>query len=394
MAVQLAAVWINPYTIEKSRTGGVLARLFSLTNCELAAARMFSPSRELIEKHCRLIEIKGSPEARRVREHIRDYVREHWVSHSDRAPRPRVMVLLFRGENAIAEIRDHVVGPISRDSILGELVRDTYGDFITDQQGRIRYFEPAVLIIPEAAEAKKTLQLWARHSDTDGGVLQNCCRFDPALKPETTLVMLKPGNFEGPSSVAGNAMDIISRTGLKIVGAKLVQMSVAQAEQFYAPVAEALPERMKERIRGSLETLLREEMDFKITPEEIARLADILKVAKARDEFIRIIKTMSGIDPANVLSARERKSPGKTRCLALLYRGPRAISAIRGVLGATDPTKARWATIRKMYAHSINENVAHASDSPESFLRESAILEMDKNDFKTVVQNFYREGGK
>ena len=42
---QLAYVMINPYTIYKSRTGGVIARLFTRTALDLVAARMFAPSR-------------------------------------------------------------------------------------------------------------------------------------------------------------------------------------------------------------------------------------------------------------------------------------------------------------------------------------------------------------
>ncbi|HOO77376.1 MAG TPA: nucleoside-diphosphate kinase [bacterium] len=391
MSAQLAAVWINPYTIEKSRTGGVIARLLSLTTCELVAARMFAPSRELVEKQCRLIGIKGSPEARMVREHIRGYMREHWLTRDESGLKPRVLVLLFRGENAIAELREHVVGPISRDSILGETVRDTYGDYIKDQQGRVRYFEPAVFIIPEISEAEAYLRLWARYSDRDGGILSRCCCFPPSVTTETTLVMLKPGNFKGPSSVAGNVIDIISRTGLKIVGAKIIQMSVAQAEKFYQPVAEELPERMENRVLSPLKHALAETFDFEIPETDLMKMVNILKKLMGRAEFDRIIETMSGVDPRRARGAAARRAPGPEKCLALLYRGPNAISSIREVLGATDPTKARWATIRKMYAHSINENVAHASDSRENFEREIAILEIQRNDFKRIISEFYRK---
>ena len=51
MAKELAFVLINPYTIAKSRTGGVIARYLARTDLDLVAARMFGPSKELVEKN-------------------------------------------------------------------------------------------------------------------------------------------------------------------------------------------------------------------------------------------------------------------------------------------------------------------------------------------------------
>ena len=55
MAKELAFALINPYTIAKSRTGGVIGRFISRTGLELVAARMFGPSRELAERYAQLI---------------------------------------------------------------------------------------------------------------------------------------------------------------------------------------------------------------------------------------------------------------------------------------------------------------------------------------------------
>jgi len=392
MAIELAAVWVNPYTIEKSRTGGVIARLLSLCpgESELIAARMFAPSRELVEKYCRLISLKGAPESRKVRSHIRAYIMEHWLAKGGSRDKPRILVLLFRGENAISVMRRQIVGPIARDSISGETVRDTYGDYIEDSQGRIRYFEPAVFVIPDRCDAEKTLKLWARYSDEDGGVLGKVCHFTGGAKPEETLVLMKPENFKGPSSMAGNIIDVISRTGLRIIGAKIIHMSIAQAEEFYRPVAESLPSRMKPRLIEQLGERLGALLDFDIPSPVIEELADRLKSLKARDEFNKIIISMSGLDPRKATSNQERKKPGPEKCLALIYQGPKAISKIRNVLGATDPRKAQWATIRRIYGHTIDTNVAHASDSKKSAAREMEIIKMNKNDFKKIIYDFYK----
>ena len=99
---------------------------------------------------------------------------------------------------------------------------------------------------------------------------------------------------------------------------------------------------------------------------------------------------MTGVDPDMVKGRRARRTPGPEKCLALIYQGDRAISQIRSVLGATDPNKADWAKIRRIYAHSINKNVAHASDSRSSVAREIRIINMEENDFKKIINGFYR----
>ena len=51
MAKELAYVLINPYTIRKSRTGGVIARYLSRTDLRLVGARMFGPSQQLAAEY-------------------------------------------------------------------------------------------------------------------------------------------------------------------------------------------------------------------------------------------------------------------------------------------------------------------------------------------------------
>ena len=52
--------------------------------------------------------------------------------------------------------------------------------------------------------------------------------------------------------------------------------------------------------------------------------------------------------------------------LALVLEGENAIGRLRDLMGATDPKKAAEGTIRRLYAKSIEKNVIHGSDSPET----------------------------
>ncbi|GAI55730.1 unnamed protein product, partial [marine sediment metagenome] len=124
---------------------------------------------------------------------------------------PRVMLLLFEGDNVIEELK-RVVGHITKISI-GETIRGTYGDYI-ERNGRIAYFEPAVLIGSDEEGIKQELKIWTKYSKTDSGVLEKIVNYPPEVKLEKTLVLIKPDSFQELSSKVGNIIDRFSQTGL------------------------------------------------------------------------------------------------------------------------------------------------------------------------------------
>jgi Nucleoside diphosphate kinase len=48
--MELSYLLITPSSLRKSRTGGILSRILSRSGLELVGARMFAPSRELVEE--------------------------------------------------------------------------------------------------------------------------------------------------------------------------------------------------------------------------------------------------------------------------------------------------------------------------------------------------------
>ena len=55
-----------------------------------------------------------------------------------------------------------------------------------------------------------------------------------------------------------------------------------------------------------------------------------------------------------------------------VLEGENAIAQNREIMGATDPKKAAPGTIRADLAQSIEQNVVHGSDAPETAAREIA----------------------
>ncbi len=121
---------------------------------------------------------------------------------------------------------------------------------------------------------------------------------------ERTFSILKPDATARNLTGAINAM--IEKAGLRIVAQKRVQITRAQAEQFYG-------------------------------------------VHKARPFFGELVEFM--VSAPVVVQVLE---------------GDGAIAKYRDVMGATDPAKAADNTIRKVHAKSIGENSVHGSDSTEN----------------------------
>jgi len=60
----------------------------------------------------------------------------------------------------------------------------------------------------------------------------------------------------------------------------------------------------------------------------------------------------------------------RSPAVAMIVEGPKAISVMRGMMGATNPFEAASGTIRGDYGLDLTANLVHGSDSPESAARE------------------------
>ena len=391
MAEELAYVLVNPYTLFKSRTGGLLARLMSRTALDLVAARVFAPGKELVEEYAKTVVTKNDPQPQEVQELIRRYVLENYMPEPKTGRRKRTLVLLFRGDDAVRRVRN-VVGNVTTGPVRGVAIRDTYGDYVLGTKGEVKYFEPAVLAAPTQEEAAFKLKLWARYSDTDGGLVDDTIQYPANAKPQRTLVLIKPDNFNFPSGRPGNVLDVFSSTGLYIVGMKVHQMSVAQAENFYGPVREQLLAKMQGLALAKVLPTVEQALEMKLPTDAVEKLGDLLGPYFGEALFQQIVKFMTGIAPAQCDPGRKNE-PGQAKCIAVVYEGVDAVRKIREVLGPTDPKKAGPGTIRREFGQSVIVNAAHASDSPENAIREIGIINFKENNFKQTVEEFYGKLG-
>ncbi len=389
MSQELAYVIVTPYSLHKSRTGGIIARLITRTGLELVGCRMFAPSTELVQKYSEVIVSADDPQDREIQELIRSYILKNLSPDSKTGKRRRAMMLLFQGEDAVRKVRS-VVGNITAERSSGETIRGTFGDLILDDHGSVRYFEPAVLAPPNVEEAQLKAKLWADFSDTDGGVVENTLSYAPGETPQRTLVLIKPDNFRFPTGRPGNVIDFFSRTGLYIIAIKLHRMSVAEAVEFYGPVREILRTRLTDIVAARANAALEKDFGFKVPPAVQQKIGEILGPTFGDHQFENIVRFMSGRAPSEC-PADKLNEPGSERCIALIYEGPNAVQKIRDVLGPTDPSKAPPGSIRREFGQTVMVNAAHASDSEENARREFGIIKVGDNNFKKVVESFYGE---
>ncbi|HEY7396368.1 MAG TPA: nucleoside-diphosphate kinase [Gemmatimonadaceae bacterium] len=124
-----------------------------------------------------------------------------------------------------------------------------------------------------------------------------------------TLTIVKPDAFT--TGKAGKILAHLEQQGFKVLAARVLHMSQAQAGEFYA-------------------------------------------VHKERPFYGSLVSFMTS-------------GP----CMPMVLERADAVSALRTAIGATDPAQADAGTVRKLYAESKERNAIHASDSDENAQREA-----------------------
>jgi len=372
MTTELTYVVITPYSLIKSRTGNIIARLMSFSGCNLVGIRMMRPSDEFVDEYIR--RVKNLNIEPKVAKALVDYIDQNLRNENILGQPNRCLVLLFEGEKAVERIYE-VVGKLTTEAeseVMRGTIRGTYCDYITTPDGKVRYFEPAVLVPTNPDYAKNNLELFARLGFND------TCIYEVCAEGDTTLVILKPDNFFKHSVRPGNMIDMFAKTGLRIVGARMIRMSAAQGEEFYGALLDVFRKKFKYHIAEKMKQGIHGLFDFEISTEEYNAMAEIIVEKNASYEFSLIVQYMTGVD-LNRVSVCDRDKPGSHRSLALLYRGPDAISKIRERLGVTDPSMAAAGTIRSDFGENILQNAAHASDSIPNAIRERKIIDLYDN---------------
>ncbi|MEN6318887.1 MAG: nucleoside-diphosphate kinase [Syntrophaceae bacterium] len=379
MQTELTYVVITPYSLIKSRTGNIIARLMSFSGCDLVGVRMMRPSDEFVDEYIR--RLKSLNIERKLEKALIDYIDQNLRCENILGQPNRCLFLLFEGENAVEKIYN-VVGELTTEAeseAIRGTIRGTYCDFIATPDGKVRYFEPAVLVPTNLNYAKYVLELFAQLGFNDSGIYEECA------EGETTMVILKPDNFFKHSVRPGNMIDMFAKTGLRIVGARMVRMSAAQGEQFYGFLRDMFRRTLKDRVAQKIRQGTEGLFGFEITAEEYNAMASLIVEKNAAYEFSQIVKYMTGVD-LTMLSPEERTKPGKHPALALLYRGYSAVGKIRERLGESDPAKAAAGTIRSDFGQNILQNAAHASDSVQRAVYERKIIGLYDNAGDECIQ--------
>src|SRR2546428_1304390 len=181
---ELSYAIVTPYSMRKSRTGGIIARLISRTGLDLVGARMFAPGAELVKSYAATIVTETDARHRATQGLIRDYVLKNFTGEVN-GQKPRVLFLILRGTDAV-EKAHQAVGHIVHERTSGETIRDTFGDYITDDSGKVTYFEPGVLASFDPKAVERDLKLWAEFSERDGGILDQVIPFPKGGQIEKT----------------------------------------------------------------------------------------------------------------------------------------------------------------------------------------------------------------
>jgi len=321
---QLAYALVTPYSLHKSRTGGILARLL-WANVRLVAARMYAPRPDgrFIRDYCDAI---YDPQARaiplRFQKLLIEYIVENFGEPNLRGISNRMLLLVFRGPDAIRDITE-AVGHISQD-VRGDSVRGTFGDFVleersgitADQRYRERmrllgrytelqkielparrdsFFEPAVLTGVNAEMTERHLNIFRKYAYSDGGFVLHALGELQKQHIETSMVLLKPESFRHRNPLPGNLIDFFARTGMFITAAKLLRMSVEEAGEFYSLKLPQFTEQLKGMVEGEARRIVQKARELAreavrqlgADPERAYEVRRALAMARKAEELYR-----------------------------------------------------------------------------------------------------------
>ena len=384
MNSELSYVIVTPYTIVKSRTGGIISRLLSRMDLELAGAQMFIPDESFVRDYAKLVNSQNKKGNIHL---LVNYINENFIS-GGRAH--RILLLLFRGNDACRKLSETCgalyAENLGIESLTGETIRDTYADLIIDSNdpNKVSYFEPAVITPRNQKDANEDLKLIGKFLEGRENIVSNIEYPEPS-KIEKTLVILKPDNWNYASSKPGTIIDMFSRTGLRIVGIKVHQFTHEDALDFYGPVETTLKEKLAPNAAEKAGEILEKEFNVVLSDTTKKLLAESFGKDFAESRFADIIEFMSGIRPGNTDNSKHVKT------MVLVYEGENAIQKIREVLGPTDPLKAPEGTVRREFGSNVMVNTAHASDSAESFIREQNIVKIHENNLKKIIEEHFNQ---
>jgi len=399
---QLSFALITPRSLAKSLTGGIIARILATPDVQLVGARMLHPSKQLTD------ELKEEMQRAASEDGIIDPYEQalidhfHWIFGEEKLRRAgidnNVMLLMFAGGPKTRALLEEVVGNnVPHPDDFGRTIRGTYGDYFLDENGKVLIFQPAAIVPQSDQSNRKCLEILSKYLDSDHNLIQPEFRLTQSpqndkkpIAKETGLVMIKPDNFERPSSLPGHIIDMFGTTGLQLIGARVFSMSVERGIEFYGFLEEVFKKKLRPNLEENLRKNLSNTFEFKLEDQDITKMSDMLISKTAHHEVCKIIQYMTGLHPDQV-PKEQRNKPGPAKCFALLFHGQNAIEVIRSKLGVTDPKKARAGTIRSDYGHDLMRNGAHASDSPAAALRERKIVGLlgdEPSEEKNVIQEW------
>jgi len=392
MEEKLSYVLVTPYTVAKSRTGGVIARLLSRLDLELIGAQMVAFDEAFTKKYSAHLRNQVDPNNPRAAKMLADYVENNLGPSQGR--RHRSLLLIFRGVDPCHKLSD-ICGALYAEnrgveSLTGETIRDTYADLVLDPENpdKVRYFEPAVLTPRTQEIADANLQIFGEYLKDQPNLIENVVHRDPS-RIERTLVIIKPDNWKYASSKPGTIIDMFSRTGLRIIGCKIHQMTIAEALEFYGPVKDALKSKLAPVFGRKAKELLESEFKLILSEDAEKALAATFGAEYASEQFSQIVEFMSGRRPEQC-PVEEMNNPGKVKCMILVYEGENSVAKIRDVLGPTDPLKAPGGTVRREFGSNIMVNTAHASDSAENAKREMGVVKIAENGCRHIILNYLK----
>jgi nucleoside-diphosphate kinase len=237
MAIERTLLNIYLPALERSITGDILSMIRFMpagdSQLNIIAADIYTLTYEFAQDFCNTLSLPKSKEEEDIQAKFRHMLISEESYDKRKYNKKRIFNIVIEGEDAIKRISD-LMGDIRHRN--GTTILGRYGFFYRTDTTSIIEFPASAPSNKEEAEAQLDI-MWNKYKSC-GGPLKDSIVYpeDKKDQVERSLVLVKPNVFDAPNDPRlGNVVDAFAKTGMYIIGAKIVTFTTNQAKEFYAP---------------------------------------------------------------------------------------------------------------------------------------------------------------
>jgi nucleoside-diphosphate kinase len=199
----------------------------------IIAANVYSLTKDFAEDFCQTLTLAETKEEKDIQDKFKQMLISEENYDREKYNKKRVFNVVIEGEDAINRI-SNLMGNIRLRN--GTTILGKYGFFYKREKDLLIEFPASAPLNKQEADLQLKI-MWGKYKSCSGP-LQETIVYpeDKKNQVEQSLVLIKPNVFDMPNDPRlGNVVNAFSKTGMYIIGAKIIIPTKETMREFYLP---------------------------------------------------------------------------------------------------------------------------------------------------------------